>query len=281
MLSETLYSDVTMLDVLISLIIFSVIILIGKIIIMNLKRSLKDKISKDRLNTLSKIIYYSSIFIGFIAILPILRVDLSGFLVAGGIMAIVIGFASQSIVTNLISGIFLTFERPMRVDDVVEIGGPNGTVGVVEDIRIISTSIRTFDGVYVRIPNEKVFTGNISNYLENIARRFEYTVGIRYSDDAEKAVEIINQLIEEEPMALKNPPPQVFVGNLGSSSVDIQVRIWAPSSEWFQVRMKMLWMIKKTLEENGIQVPFTQQEVWFKNELEHAERGDEKRGRLD
>ncbi len=267
-LNRVLYGDVTVMNVLVSLLILFLMVLIGKAISLNLKKLLKDKVSRDSLNTTSRVIYYLFIIGGFFAILPILQINLSGLLVAGGLMAIVIGFASQSIVTNLISGIFLTIERPLQVDDVVSIGAGEGTMGIVEDIRIISTSIRTFDGVYVRIPNEKVFTNSITNYLENVARRFEYVVGIRYSDDAGEAVEIIKQLIEDHPLALKNPPPQVFVQNLGSSSVDITVRIWAPSTEWFRVRMELLWKIKKTLEENDIKVPFNQQEVWFLNDLE-------------
>jgi len=271
MLDRILYGTVTILDLAISVIILFVTVIIGKAISLRIRHSLKDKVSKDRLNTLSKVVYFSFLFIGFLIVLPILEFRISGFLVAGGILGIIIGFASQSIVTNLISGIFLTFERPFRVDDVVRLGGENGTMGVVEEIKIISTTMRTFEGVYVRVPNEKVFTGNITNFLENIARRFEYDVGIRYRDDADEAMAIIKELIEEQPMALKNPEPQVFVEKLGGSAVELKVRVWAPSTEWFPLRMELLWMIKKELEENGIQVPFNQQEVWFKNALQMEE----------
>ncbi len=271
MLDRILYGTVTILDLAISVIILFVTVIIGKAISLRIRHSLKDKVSKDRLNTLSKVVYFSFLFIGFLIVLPILEFRISGFLVAGGILGIIIGFASQSIVTNLISGIFLTFERPFRVDDVVRLGGENGTMGVVEEIKIISTTMRTFEGVYVRVPNEKVFTGNITNFLENIARRFEYDVGIRYRDDADEAMAIIKELIEEQPMALKNPEPQVFVEKLGGSAVELKVRVWAPSTEWFPLRMELLWKIKKELEENGIQVPFNQQEVWFKNALQMEE----------
>lgn len=272
-LNRVLYGSVTVLDLVYSFIILMIAAFIGKIISLKVQRSLKDKVSRDRLNTLSKIINYSLVLIGFFVILPLLQVNLSGLLLAGGIMAIVIGFATQSIVSNLISGIFLTFERPLRVDDVVSIGGSDGALGIVEDIRIISTSVRTFDGVFVRIPNEKVFTGNIVNYLENVARRFEYDVGIRYQDDADEAMEIIKEVIDEHPLALKNPPPQVFVQKLGSSAVEIRVRVWGPSTDWYQIRMELLWKIKKTLEENGIKVPFNQQEVWFMNDTPHKNGG--------
>ncbi len=268
MWDRIIFQNITVSDVILSFLIILVSVLIGKALTLSMKKRFKDRISKDRLNTISKTVFYLIIIAAFITVLPILDINLSGLMVAGGIMAIVIGFASQSIVSNLISGIFLTFERPLRVDDVVNIGGSDGTLGIVEDIRLISTSIRTFEGVYVRIPNEKVFTSNITNFLENIARRFEYNVGIRYQDDAEEATDIIMEVIENHPLALKNPPPQVFVEDLGSSAVNLKVRVWGPSTDWFQIRIELLWRIKKTLEENEIKIPFNQQEVWFMNELE-------------
>jgi small-conductance mechanosensitive channel len=189
--------------------------------------------------------------------------------VAGGIFAIVIGFAAQSIVGNLISGIFLIFERPVKIGDVVNI---DSTIGQVEDIRIISTTIRTFDGHFVRIPNMTVFNAKIINYFVNKARRFEYTVGIRYMDDADNALKIIRETIEEHPFALKYPEPVLFVDTLGDSSVNVNVKIWAPFTEWYDVRKDLLWKIKTRLEKNGIMVPFPQREVWFRNELKMDDR---------
>jgi small-conductance mechanosensitive channel len=123
----------------------------------------------------------------------------------------------------------------------------------------------------VRMPNEKVFTNNITNYVAHVARRFEYVVGIRYSDDADKAIEIIKNLIEEHPLTLKNPQPQVFVDNLGDNAVQIIVRPWAPSTEWYGVKMELLWKIKKALEREGIEIAFPQRTVWFANEPKKSE----------
>lgn len=270
-LDTVIYSSVTAYDLLLSFVIITVSVLIAKIISLKVKSSLKDKASDDKINTLSKAIHFIIILIGIFSVMPILNFNLSGLLVAGGFLGIVIGFASQSVVSNMLSGILLTFEKPFRVNDVIRLGGEEGTVGIVEDTKIISTTMRTFDGVYVRVPNEKVFTGNITNFLENVARRFEYLIGIRYKDDAEKAIEIIKDLIEDNPLALKNPEPQVFVEELGNSAVKIRTRIWAPSTEWFQVRMKLLWQIKKELEENDIEIPFDQREIWFKNALQETD----------
>lgn len=261
---KVIYDDITLYEILKVLIILLFAVFIAKIITIKIRRALKDKISKDLLENAIRLIYYTIVIIAFISVFPILGINISGFLLAGGIFAIIIGFASQSIVSNLIAGIFLTIERPIKIGDRVEIEGISGNV---EEIRIMSTTLKTFDGVYIRMPNDKVFTSNITNYVANVARRFKYTVGIRYSDDADKAIEIIKKIIEEHPFALVNPPPQVFVDNLGESSVNIIIRIWAPSTEWYEVKMELLWKIKRALEENGIRIPFPQREIWFNNML--------------
>ncbi|MEZ5336245.1 MAG: mechanosensitive ion channel family protein [Methanolobus sp.] len=197
-------------------------------------------------------------------IFPVLNIDTSGLLVAGGVVGIVIGFASQSIVGNFISGVFLMIERPIKIGDQVNI---DNQLGYVEDIKIISTIIRTYDGLYMRLPNETVFTTSITNYVANLVRRFEYVVGIRYEDDADEAIRIIKDLIYTEPYALVNPSPSVFVENLGDNSVNIKVRIWAPATEWYDLKTRLLWIIKKTLEENGIEIAFPQRTIWFASDL--------------
>lgn len=272
MLDTTVYNSVTLYDIAISVLIFLIFITLAKSLSLLIDRRLKKRMSEDHARVLSKVVYFTLIIIALIITLPILGFNPEGFLVAGGIVAVVIGFASQSIVGNLISGIFLLFERPIKMGDVVEV---DNTLGTVRDIKIISTTILTFDGVFVRIPNEKVFTAKITNYLSNPVRRFQYKVGIRYSDDADKAVEIIKETIEKHPFALKNPEPLIFVDELGNSSVDISVRIWAPATEWWGVRTTLLWKIKRNLEKNDIYVPFPQREIWFRNQLESdIKKGD-------
>ncbi len=258
-------------NILLVTVILIAAILLGKALSMYVTRFLKKRMSLDHVKIITKGVYVVIFFIAFLMVLPIVGLDVSGLAVAGGIFAIVLGFAAQGIVGNLISGIFLVFERPVKVGDVVNI---DSTVGQVEDIRIISTTIRTFDGYFVRIPNLTVFNAKIINYFINKARRFEYTVGIRYRDDAEKAVAIIKETIDENPFALKYPEPVIFVDTLGNSSVDINVKIWAPFTEWYDVRKDLLWKIKTRLEKNGIFVPFPQRELWFNNELRTGKTED-------
>jgi small-conductance mechanosensitive channel len=138
---------------------------------------------------------------------------------------------------------------------------------VVQDINAFSTIIRNFEGNFVRIPNEKVFTSVITHINVNPARRVEYSIGIRYKDDAEKAINIIKSILDDNPFCLVKPDAKIFVEQLGDSSVNIKVLFWVPSSKWFDIRAQLLWKIKVSLEENGIQIPFPQREVWFNNEL--------------
>ena len=270
-LDTIVYGDVTILKLLWTLVYFLIVVLIAKVVAINIKRSLKNRMDRDHLEITTKVIYYMIIIVAVLLSLPALGIHPSNLLVAGGVVGIVLGFASQSIVGNLISGIFLMFERPIKIGDQMRV---DDISGFVEDIHIVSTIVRTYTGLYVRIPNEKVFTGIITNYVANIARRFEYVVGIRYSDDADLAIEIIEDLIDEQPFALKNPSPQVFVDNLGDNSVNLYVRIWAPATEWYNLKMELLWEIKKTLEANGIEIPFPQRVVWFADELKKQEVRD-------
>jgi len=254
-LYNTSKAPVTLGDLLKFVLILSFSVLFSRILTLYLRRSLKDKVSKDVGETVLKFLYYGTLFIVFISALPLIGLDPSGFLLAGGVAGIVLGFASQNIVGNLVSGFFLMVERPIKIGDQVEISGISG---YVTDIRIISTLIRTYDGLLVRLPNQQVFTTNITNIVGHPVRRFEHTIRIRYSDDANAAIFLIKELIDKEPFALLNPSPSVFVNDLGDSSVNITVRIWAPVNEWFGIKTRILWNIKQTLEEYGIEIPLPQ-----------------------
>ena len=260
----TVYPGVTFVDVLIALLILIVGVLLAKVISIRIRRLLKDKVSVGPREIASKGSYYIIMIFAVLVALQKLGIELEGLLLVGGLLAIAIGFASQSVISNLISGLFLSFDRPMNVGDAVDI---DGTAGVVEEVRVMSTRMRTFDGKYVRLPNAKVFNSNITNFNTCITRRFEYQIGIRYKDDTEHAKRIIEDLIDAHPLTLVNPAPQVFVDNLGDNSVDFKIWIWSPSSEWWGVKKELLAKIKTALEENGIQIPFPQREVWLKEGL--------------
>lgn len=263
-LDAPVIGSITVLDILKIVLIFLIATVIAKVLSSYIRLFFKDRLSKQPLSLLIKGVKYTIYIIAIMMVLPILGVNPSGILVAGGILGIVIGFASQSVVSNLISGIFLISEKPIQIGDVVEVGG---TTGEVTDIRILSTTIKTFDGTLVRVPNNTVFNSPITNYIYHKVRRFGYVVGIRYRDDGEKAVEVIKEVLDEHPLVLKSPEPLIFVDELADNSVNIVIKVWAPVEVWYSVKMELLWKIKVALEEAGVEIPFPQTEVWFNTPL--------------
>ena len=277
MLEIPLYNNITVGDLAIVVTAVLAAYLFGRVLTVSLKRALLDKIPKGTLNLFLKILNIVIVVIAFLLVLPTsMKVDLTGLLFAGGLAGVILGFASQSVVANLVSGIFLIFERPITIGDNIRLADISGTV---EDIQLFSTIVQTYEGIYVRIPNEKVFTSNITNYVKNPARRFEYTLGIRYRDDAGTAIQIIRKVIAEHPFALVSPEPSVYVDALADSCVTIVVRIWAPSTVWWTARTDLLLRIKLALEAGGIEMPFPQQTVWFGDGTRGPDGG--KDGQLD
>ncbi|MCE4621523.1 MAG: mechanosensitive ion channel family protein [Desulfurococcales archaeon] len=231
-------------------------------------RTMPESIAKS----LSNVIYYSIIFLGIIGALGVYGVSVSSLILAGGIAGIVIGFASQTVFSNLLSGLFLYVDRPLRVGDPVEV---DGIGGVVVDIGVLSTRIIGWDGVLHRIPNERTFTAHIKNFSRIIARRVEYKVSISYQDDIEKAKGVILKVIEEEPLALVEPAPQIYVDDLGDNGVILTVRFWAPAPKWFDAKTRVLEKIKVALDEAGIEIPFPQRVVWFRTTLRTSSIGED------
>ncbi len=259
------------------LVFFAVVIIaafaIAKIVSVYLKKTMSDRVEKSELDTLIKIIQVGIILIGVYIGLPRFEFDLADVVLIGGTLTIVIGFATQKVGSNFASGLFLLLERPIKPGDNVRIGT---VAGIVQEIHVLSTIVRDYEGIYVRIPNEKVFTSDITNFVTNVARRFEYSVGISYSDDAGLAMGVIYRLLEQHPFILKHPGPSVFLDDLADSSVVIRVTIWCPSEVWWSVRTEMLREIKKAIEAEGITIPFPQRVITFANAIPGAGKDKER-----
>jgi len=211
---------------------------------------------------MSKVVYYSMAFVAGVAALSVAGVNVSGLLLTGGIIGVALGFASQTVISNFLSGVFLYIDRPFRPGDPVSLDEANVS-GIVHDVSMFSTRIRTWDGIFVRVPNDKVFNATIKNFSMNVARRVEYLVSISYSSNIELARKTILRVLDNEPLVLCEPPPEVFVEDLGDSAVILKVRFWTPSQFWFNIRMRMLERIKVELEKAGVEIPFPQRVVWL------------------
>lgn len=233
-----------------------------------LQRTLPRWLPTDISRALIRLFYYGTWTLGIIIILQdAFDIPLGSLLVAGGLAGIVIGFASQTVVSNLLSGIFIYFDRPLKVGDAIELPD-QGISGVVTDINIMSTRIRTWDGLNLRIPNEKLFNSVIKNIYGTVARRVEYRIGISYSSDIEKAKQIIKEAAHRHPYALAEPEPFVFVEEYGDSAIILNARVWAPTRKWFDVKTSLLEEIKKRFDEEGIEIPFPQVVNWFPEPLQ-------------
>lgn len=229
-----------------------------------LRRGLKPKVPLHVYNVIEKLLVYTIIIVGAIVSLSPLGISLTGLLVAGGFLGIVIGLAVQTVASNLFSGIFLYVERPFKIGDAVKVMDYGG---IIEDISIMSTKIRLWDGVLVRIPNDKLFTSEIINYGKGIARRISFKVGISYKSDIEAARKALLKMMEEHPMILVNPPPQVYVVDYADSAIILEVRGWAPTSEWYPTYMDLLRETKDRLEKAGVEIPFPQLDLHVKEEV--------------
>lgn len=254
-------SNISYLQLLFAFLVIISSILLGKLITISLHKFLKSFVSENSLNLLERIIYYSAISIGVLASLSYVGIDFTGVILAGGIVGIIIGFATQSVVSNLISGIFLQIDKPISIGDPVGLIDEN-IHGTILEINTLSTSIRTYDGVNLRIPNEKIFLSKIHLYQKYAARRAVVQVGIAYKENIQKAIDVITKTLDDNSLVLVEPSPKIYLDELGDSSLNLSVRAWAPSPVWFDLRSTMVHQIKNALDEAGIEIPFPQRVVW-------------------
>ncbi len=226
-----------------------------------MKRTLHPRIPLHIYKALEKIVLYSILIVTVIAALAPLGLDISTLLLTGGVIGVALGFASQSIVSNALSGVFIYTERIFKIGDPIRVENIEGRV---IDITTFSTIIRCWDGYIARVPNNKVFDNILINYEKAPIRRIALNVGIAYGVDIDKARKLIMDVMEDHPYILVNPGPEVYVDEFGDSAVVLKVRCWAPSQVWFDVRKYLLEAIKKIFDREGVEIPFPQRVIWIR-----------------
>jgi small-conductance mechanosensitive channel len=251
-LGTRIIGTLTLWDLVVIAATIAVALVVAQLISLNLKKAFSGKLHGRDLDLIIRIVYWAVVIAAVFVIFSQLRVDLSGFLIAGGFASIVIGIASQSVVGNLISGIFLHVERPISVGDEVQIGSLGG---YVEDIRILSTLVRTHDGVYTRVPNQEVFTSNITNYVAHPARRVEYSIGIGHAEDVAAVRGVILSFLGSSPYSLVRPGPEVSLSAITEDRLVLSVYFWTPSRSFTTARSAVLEGIQRELGAAGIEIP--------------------------
>ncbi|MEL7545383.1 MAG: mechanosensitive ion channel domain-containing protein [Pseudomonadota bacterium] len=207
-------------------------------------------------NFLGSVVRWAITAAVFIAVLQVFGVQATSFVAILGALTLAIGLSLQGALGNVASGVMIMIFRPYKLADYVELAGVAGTV---KDINLFQTVLATVDNVQVMVPNSQAIDGVIKNYSGYATRRVDITFGIDYDDDMDKAVGIIESIIESESRIHRDPEPFVKVVNLGESSVDIQSRTWVYASDYWGVKFDLIKRVKEAFDAQGITIPYPHQ----------------------
>lgn len=210
------------------------------------------------------------IIMALIACLGIFGVQTTSFAAVLGAGSLAVGLAFQGSLSNLACGVMLLLFRPFRVGNVVNIGGH---LGKVDEIELFTTRLDTFDNRRIILPNAQVFGAVIENITFHPRRRADVDVGVSYEADIDRTREVLEAAARRVPGGLSDPAPQVVLNGFGASSVDWQVRVWANTAEWLDVKQATIREVKLALDQAGLSIPFPQRDVHFDREFVEAIRG--------
>ncbi len=207
---------------------------------------------------IASIVRYGILVFVLIAVLAQFGVQTTSVIALLGAAGLAIGLALQGTMQNIAAGIMLLFLRPFRVGDYID---AEGLAGTVEEIRLFTTLLRTYQGIYLEAPNAQLWNRAILNYSRVEARRLDIVVGISYSDDIDKALAALLELMTSDSRANAEPEPQVMVKELADSSVNINLRCWAAAGDYWSLLFDLNKAAKLRLDAEGISIPFPQRDV--------------------
>ncbi|MCP4680578.1 MAG: mechanosensitive ion channel [Deltaproteobacteria bacterium] len=218
------------------------------------KRKLDLSVSKF----LAALIRYLILVGAILGILGMFGVETASFaavIAAGGLA---IGLAFQGTLSNFAAGVMLLVFRPFKVGDVVQVAGH---LGIVEEIELFTSEIKSLDNKMIVIPNSSIFGSVIENFTHHPIRRCDISVGVTYSASVEKTREILEAVVKEIPGRIEDPESQVFLEKLGASSVDWVLRVWCNTDDYWDVHQATIERTKAALEQAEIAIPFPQMDV--------------------
>jgi len=193
-----------------------------------------------------------------IAAINQLGVQTTSFIAVLGAAGLAVGLALQGSLANFAAGVMILLFKPFKVNDFIE---ASGVLGVVEDLQIFTTQIRTGDNKTIFVPNGKLMGDNIVNYSQKETRRIDLVVGVSYSADLQKTKEVLLDTIRKDQRILSNPAPLVAVSELADSSVNLVVRPWVKTADYWDVYFALTEAMKVRLDQEGIGIPFPQRDV--------------------
>ncbi|MFN3233477.1 MAG: mechanosensitive ion channel family protein [Alphaproteobacteria bacterium] len=207
---------------------------------------------------LSSIVRYGVLTFTVLAVLSQFGIETTSIIAVLGALGLAIGLALQGTLGHVASGVMLLLFRPFKVGDFVETGGESGTV---KGITLFTTELATPDNVQIIIPNGEVWGAAVKNYSFHDTRRVDLVMGIGYNDDIDKAIDVIQQTISADSRAMTEPAPQLVVGELADSSVNIIVRVWTEAGNYWPLKFDLTKTLKERFDAEGIEIPYPQRVV--------------------
>ncbi len=243
--------------------IFLIIILwiAYRLILRGIRKTKSEKMNVHKQQMLSRFVKYVFYVIIVLEVLSLFGIKLSALLGAAGIAGVAIGFAAQTSVSNLISGLFVLTEGSIKIGDAVTV---DGITGIVDEINLLSIRIHTYDNQMVRIPNSTIINSNLTNINYHAKRRITISVSIDYSTDMQTALEALKKAPGLCPTVVEDPAPAVWYDGFAASGINLTVAAWFKSSDFLQTKNDLYIAIKKVLDDAGISIPFNQLDVKIK-----------------
>lgn len=206
-----------------------------------------------------RLVFYTGMILLLITVLHQLGFNLTALLGAAGILGVAVGFASQTSVSNIISGFFLIAEQPFEIGDVITVGG---NTGAVLSIDMLSVKLRLFNNNFVRVPNELLLKSEVINLTRFPIRRVDCKVSVAYKEDLERVRSVLFDVARNNTTALMQPEPLVIFDGFGDSSINLLFLVWAEKSEFMKLRNSIQMDVKKRFDQEGIEIPFPHVSVY-------------------
>jgi len=239
------------------------IFIIGKIVAKMIKSGVAKAMTRSKSDPIlisftTNILYAGLLAFVVIAALGQLGIQTTSFIAILGAAGLAIGLALQGSLSNFASGVLMIIFRPFKQGDFIE---GAGVAGVVEEVHIFNTVMRTGDNKTIIIPNGSLMNGNIVNYSTKPTRRLDFVFGIGYDDDLRKAKEVLEEILNNDERILKDPAITIGILELADSSVNIAARPWVKSADYWPVHFDITEQVKLRFDQEGISFPFPQQDI--------------------
>ena len=240
-----------------TLVVILVVIVVG-IAAIKILNTITGRVTRKYLSQQYKMLvrkgirYTGSVILLFI-VLHLLGVKITALLGAAGIVGIAVGFAAQTSMSNLISGLFMISEKPFEIGDVIRVGG---TTGIVLSIDLLSVKIKTFDNQYIRIPNEKLLASELTNITRFPIRRFDINLGVAYKTDVNHLKAVLREIAAANPYCLDEPEPLIVFNKFGDSALEFLFGLWFYKTDYLSLKNSVMEQIKERFDREGIEIPF-------------------------